>query len=177
MASGKRFYLMKFRNRDCVWGDIGSLLTIQGLVVGGNGAQAVLMLPEESLCECPEVRNLSVDEWSDFIQRSDNPEILIGDSKVFHRKVRYAISGSIQQRVWVADNFECKYCKAKMGTRMLTIDHFMPLELGGANDESNYITACRSCNMDKGSEHPADFCKRKRKDYQAFVEYLKNRKI
>jgi 5-methylcytosine-specific restriction endonuclease McrA len=40
----------------------------------------------------------------------------------------------VQQKVWAADGFQCVYCGAKMGETLLTVDHFVPLELGGANE-------------------------------------------
>lgn len=45
MSSGDRFYQLELRHRSAMWGDIGSILKIEGLVVGGCGSQAVLMLP------------------------------------------------------------------------------------------------------------------------------------
>lgn len=182
MGSGDRFYQLSLRHRPALWGDIGSLLKIKGLLIGGEDAQALLLLPDEFV-NYPDLRgqiyHLSTEEWSEWLQRSDNPEILVQGSmeKVFHRKLRYDISGSIQQRVWAADNFRCVYCGAKMGATMLTIDHWMPLELGGANDTSNYLSCCRRENKQKGAMDPREWCKFKELDYDWFVEYLKNRQI
>ena len=99
----------------------------------------------------------TTEEWSDWLQRSDNPEVLVNGSleKAFHRKLRYDISGTVQQKVWVADGCKCMYCGRPMGEVQLTIDHFTPLEMGGANDTSNYLSACRRCNKDKGGMAPA----------------------
>src|ERR1041385_2825000 len=109
MSSGDRFYQLEFRHRPVLKGDIGSLLKIDGLVVGGNGVSAILLLPNSGLQE--EALNrfirLTDEEWSEYIQRSDNPEVLVGNAKVFHRKVRYEISGAVQQKVWVADKLQC----------------------------------------------------------------------
>ncbi len=182
MSSGDRFYLLEFRNRPVLNGDIGSLLKIDGLVVSGGGASAVLLLPTASSEVGMAVRMnaaiyLSDEEWSDYIRRSDNPEVLVGNAKVFHRKVRYEISGAVQQKIWVADGLKCMYCDKKMGDVQLTIDHFIPLELGGQNNDKNYLSACRRCNKDKGSEDPKEFCKRRNVSYDALVTYLVNRKV
>jgi len=176
MASDDRFYLLEFRNRPVKYGDIGSLLKIEGLVVGGGGAKAILMLPGFE-CRKTSEYELTVEEWSDFIQRSDNPEILIGPAKIFQRKVRYEISGSVQQRIWAADGFKCAYCGAKMGKSLMTIDHFVPLELGGKNNASNYLTACKPCNKDKGSEDPETWCARRGYDFNATKRYLELRSL
>lgn len=177
MSSNNRFYQLEFRHRPVLNGDIGSLLKVDGLVVSGGGAGAVLLLPTASTDILRSWHRLTEEEWSDYIQRADDPEVLVGNAKIFHRKVRYEISGAIQQKVWVADGLKCMYCKKIMGDVQLTIDHFTPLELGGINNVRNYLSACRRCNKDKGSEDPKDFCNRRKLDYNWFVEYLKNRKV
>ena len=178
MASGDRFYQLHFRNREVLHGDIGSLLRVDGLVVGGCGGQAVLLLPGSMLrmtgiC----VQELSAEEWSEYLQRSDDPEILIMPAKAFHRKLRYEISGAVQQKIWAADGFKCMYCRVPMGKAQLTIDHFTPLELGGENNQSNYLSACRRCNKDKGSEEPMAFCDRRGISYSGLINHLANREI
>jgi hypothetical protein len=189
MASDSRFYQLELRHRPAMHGDIGSLLKIEGLVIGGEGAQAVLMLPgnvlwgENKWPEGADVFTLTQDEWTDWLQRSDNPEILVNGSleKAFHRKVRYEISGAVQQKIWVRDGCKCMYCGATMGKAQLTIDHFVPLEMGGKNDTSNYLSACRKCNKDKGGMDPKDWCRSSRvphsMTYDEYIQYLETRQI
>ena len=169
--SAERFYQMELRHRPALYGDIGSMLRINGLVVGGNLHSAILMLPDIE-CSNPKSYQLTVDEWSEFIKRSDDPEILVGPSKVFQRKLRYAISGAVQQRVWAADGFKCYLCHKAMGETLLTIDHFVPLEQGGLNDTSNYLTLCRKCNKDKGSGDAQEWCNSVGLEYAEVVAYL-----
>jgi hypothetical protein len=195
MASGDRFYQLELRHRLARWGDVGSLLKIEGLVIGGEGAQIVLLLPGVGYRDpltglgtsaVTEVHRLSVGEWSEWLQRSDNPEILVQGSleKIFHRKVRYEISGAVQQKVWVADGCKCMFCFRPMGEVQLTIDHWIPLEMGGANDPSNYLSACRKCNKNKGGMAPADWIAHKkpvmlglRLTVEWYELYLKNRTL
>lgn len=178
MASGDRFYQLEFRNRPVLRGDIGSLLRVEGLVVGGCGAQAILMLPNQNVRPNAPQYSLNVEEWSEYLQRSDDPEVLVMPAKAFHRKLRYEISGAVQQKVWVADGLRCMYCGVEMGKAQLTIDHFIPIELGGENNQSNYLSACRRCNKDKGSEDPKVFCERRQVGSFAFLQgYLSTRKI
>jgi 5-methylcytosine-specific restriction endonuclease McrA len=120
---------------------------------------------------------LTEEEWTDFLQRSDNPEVLVMPEKAFHRKIRFEISGAVQQKIWVADNYRCVYCGAYMGKAQLTIDHFTPLELGGVNNTSNYLSACRRCNKSKGSMNPHDWCNLKGLKYDYFIDYLKKRNL
>lgn len=183
MASGERFYLLELTHRPAVYGDLGNILKIQGLVIGGEGAQAILMLPGDVLWgenkwpEGANVHTLSLEDWTDFLARTDNPEILIMPGKAFHRKVRYEISGAVQQKIWVADGCKCMFCGARMGKSPLSIDHFFPLETGGKNDPTNFLTACKGCNKKKGSMDPQDWCKLQGLDFDFFVEYLANRNL
>jgi HNH endonuclease len=180
MASGERFYLLELAHRPAVYGDLGNVLKIEGLVIGGEGAQAILMLPDykmPSVGFLPHVHTLTNEEWVDFLKRTDDPEVLVMPEKAFHRKLRYQISGHVQQKVWAADGFKCVFCGQPMGKTQLTIDHWNPLELGGANDTGNYLSVCRKENKDKGSMNPRDWCKLKGYDYDFYVEYLKNRVI
>lgn len=188
MGSDDRFYLMEMRNRPVMLGDIGSLIRIEGLIIGGGGAQAELFLPG-SLAGHLDTKSqhveLSVAEWSDWLQRSDDPEILVGPSptgqqgatfaKIWHRKLRYEISGAVQQRIWAADGFRCAYCGAEMGKALLTVDHFIPLELSGKNDTSNYLTACKMCNKLKGSSDPESWCISRGLDFKWLEKYLRER--
>lgn len=43
----------------------------------------------------------------------------------------------------------CRYCRSK---EHLTIDHVLPVSKGGKFTWSNCVTACRDCNMKKGSK-------------------------
>ena len=177
MASGERFYMLELRHRPAVYGDLGNILKIEGLVVGGEGAQAILLLPDCPHLGSPKIERLTMEEWTDFLARTDNPEVLVMPAKAFHRKVRYEISGAVQQKVWVADGLKCLYCGVGMGRAPLSIDHFVPLEMGGANDTSNFLSACKGCNKKKGSMDPHDWCKERKLDYSVFVDYLAKRKL
>lgn len=177
-----RFYLPKeypnVPNRSPVLEDMGSVMTIAGMVMTGMGATLMYMLPDQSITSDANFITLTVDEWGSLIKRLDDPEIFIGDvggiRKTIHRKLRWNISGEVQQRVWARDGFKCIYCRKPMGQILMTIDHFVPLELGGINDESNYLTACKRCNKDKGMEDPREFCHRRGLDYNKIKQYLEN---
>lgn len=45
------------------------------------------------------------------------------------------------------DGHRCKSCNSKWD---LTIDHIVPLSLGGTNNLENLQTLCQSCNQGKG---------------------------
>ena len=49
--------------------------------------------------------------------------------------------------VFLRDNFMCQYCSSK---KELTFDHLLPRSKGGKTDWNNVVTACSSCNVQKG---------------------------
>lgn len=51
----------------------------------------------------------------------------------------------------------CVYCGSSLGRGTLTLDHVLPLALGGTNDPSNIAAACQACNQAKGDTHPDDW--------------------
>jgi len=177
-----RFYLPKVYpdnpQRPPVMTDIGTNLKIAGIVLQGMGSSLVLLTPSGdpfALNEI-EVHSPSLEAWAEILAASDDPQIFVGEvggvNKVLHRKVRWEISGVTQQRVWARDGFCCCYCGRKMGEVQLTVDHFMPLELGGKNDSSNYLSACRKCGKRKGCMHPEEWCRQRGYDYQKLVFHL-----
>ena len=63
------------------------------------------------------------------------------------------------RRMWrdgikARDNNRCIYCGS---TEDLTIDHVRPRCRGGETNASNCVTACLSCNQEKGSLHINEF--------------------
>ena len=53
-----------------------------------------------------------------------------------------------RREVFRRDNYTCQYCGRKVPN--LTIDHVMPRHLGGMHTWTNVITACSTCNHQKG---------------------------
>lgn len=173
-----RWYQLSFPHRPVFKQDLGSLIRIDGIIMGGMGLGAALLLPSaDPTIDRPFIQ-MTEQEAMELIQHTDNPEILVaGPPKIFQRKLRYEISGHVQQKIWAADGFQCVYCHRRMGEVQLSIDHFLPLELGGVNDQTNYLSACRKCNKDKGCMSPMDWCKKKGLFYDGLVEYLQKRKV
>lgn len=186
MAANKRFYQMILGDRPAYMGDIGNILQISGILLEGAGQSMILLMPGSSIDSTDhpnheaivfhEVHKPSPEEWSEILRMSDDPSVFELDKsgliKAIHRKLRYQISGAVQQKIWARDEFGCVFCERKMGEVQLTIDHWIPLELGGTNDETNYLSACRKCNKRKGNLHPEEWCRQRSLDYQHYVQYL-----
>lgn len=180
----ERFYQLKLDNRDAYWEDIGQFVNIAGIVVETTNGAMTLLVPNALIgvgLLHSDIKRMSPEDWSKFIQCSDDPKIFeldpTGGIKAVHRKIRYQISGDVQQKIWALDSFKCVYCDRQMGEVQLSIDHFVPLELGGSNDETNYLSACRRCNKQKGNKKPEDFCAEMGVDFQRLQDLLKTRRL
>lgn len=52
---------------------------------------------------------------------------------------------------------KCPYCSTDLRVSGHSIDHYMPLSLGGAHEDWNIQLTCGPCNSRKRSKHPAKF--------------------
>ena len=60
-------------------------------------------------------------------------------------------------------NGKCGYCGCELDYKKATIDHKVPLAVGGTNDRENLIISCFSCNHYK-----------RNRDIEGFRESIKN---
>lgn len=63
-----------------------------------------------------------------------------------------AVSKRTRFEVLRRDNHTCRYCRAT--DQPLTVDHVTPVALGGTDDPSNLVAACKDCNAGKSSSSP-----------------------
>jgi 5-methylcytosine-specific restriction endonuclease McrA len=56
--------------------------------------------------------------------------------------------------VFLRDRFTCQYCGEPFASHDLTFDHLVPRSRGGKTTWQNVVTACSSCNLEKGSRLP-----------------------
>jgi hypothetical protein len=59
-----------------------------------------------------------------------------------------------RRNVMLRDGHQCQYCAKRPALRDLNIDHVMPRSRGGGETWENLVTACRLCNLRKGSRTP-----------------------
>jgi hypothetical protein len=50
--------------------------------------------------------------------------------------------------------FGCVWCSRGLSERSTTVDHFMPVSLGGPNIAANLLPSCRKCNAARGNMGP-----------------------
>ena len=67
--------------------------------------------------------------------------------KGFHRS-------GVREKVIARDGGVCQYCGRR--PRKPTVDHMQPASLGGTDDMSNLVVACRRCNSIKCNRMPLD---------------------
>jgi hypothetical protein len=65
-----------------------------------------------------------------------------------------AVSRRLRFEILRRDSHTCRYCGAKAPDVALTVDHVIPITLGGGDDPSNLVTACQGCNAGKASIAP-----------------------
>ncbi|XP_022882596.1 uncharacterized protein LOC111399483 [Olea europaea var. sylvestris] len=65
---------------------------------------------------------------------------------VKRRKVKRSLS---RKNIFFRDNFKCQYCSSGEN---LTVDHVLPISLGGQWTWENLVTACARCNSRKGQK-------------------------
>jgi hypothetical protein len=66
-----------------------------------------------------------------------------------------AVSRRLRFEVLRRDNHTCRYCGGTAPDVVLTVDHVIPRALGGGDEPSNLVAACKDCNSGKSSV-PAD---------------------
>ena len=59
-----------------------------------------------------------------------------------------------RRNIFARDLNTCQYCGLRFPTGELSLDHVVPLSLGGQNRWDNVVCACTNCNKRKGGRTP-----------------------
>lgn len=62
-----------------------------------------------------------------------------------------AVSKRLRFEILRRDNHTCRYCGGVAPDVILTVDHVTPVALGGSDEPSNLVAACKDCNTGKSS--------------------------
>lgn len=65
-----------------------------------------------------------------------------------------AVSKRLRYEILRRDKHTCRYCGSKAPDAVLTVDHVMPVSLGGSDEPNNLVAACKDCNAGKTSSSP-----------------------
>lgn len=82
-----------------------------------------------------------------IVRDGDHGEILFAFG--FSRR-RVSKWENLRSLVFIRDGRTCVYCGSR--AQPLHCDHTIPVSRGGSNDLSNLVTACKACNLSKGSK-------------------------
>lgn len=82
---------------------------------------------------------------------SHNVIRLVNFVKISFSKISFAYP--TRDLIYKRDGHTCQYCGCKEN---LTLDHIIPSSRGGTNDWDNLTTACKPCNLRKGSRYLED---------------------
>lgn len=69
---------------------------------------------------------------------------------------RTSVSKRLRFEVFKRDSFKCQYCGATAPEVVLHVDHIKPRAAGGADEITNLITSCLTCNLGKGDRSLSD---------------------
>lgn len=64
------------------------------------------------------------------------------------------VSRRLRFEILRRDSHACRYCGDKAPDVKLTVDHVIPVALGGGDEPNNLVTACADCNAGKSSMSP-----------------------
>jgi hypothetical protein len=65
-----------------------------------------------------------------------------------------SVSKRLRYEILRRDGHLCRYCGAAAPEVSLTVDHVVPVALGGSDDPSNLVAACAECNAGKAASNP-----------------------
>lgn len=75
-----------------------------------------------------------------------------------HRRTnRELLSGSLRYNIIARAGGRCEACGISAEEKALEVDHIVPVNKGGTNDESNLQALCYSCNAQKRDRDDTDF--------------------
>jgi ATP adenylyltransferase len=104
-----------------------------------------------TLTECEHLIELCKKRLDEFI-------IDRGDAIFDHRRKSSGyISGTIKYEILKRAKFRCELCGISADNKALEVDHIVPRNKGGTDDQSNLQSLCYSCNAMKRDRDDTDF--------------------
>lgn len=74
-----------------------------------------------------------------------------------HKQHRKTYSNEVRRMIYNKADGRCQLCGRKIMFSDTTLDHIIPLALGGEDNENNLQLSCKVCNGAKDSYLPDDF--------------------
>lgn len=141
---------------------IGNEIQISGVIWNGLGKTFITLVPDKEIdLSNLEIMPLTLPEWETLLKQTDllETEMLAKDPtgkivKIIYRKSQRQIDSYLQWACFKRDNYHCRYCYREAP---LTCDHVDLYENGGATILENLVSACKSCNKDRGRTEYEDW--------------------
>jgi 5-methylcytosine-specific restriction endonuclease McrA len=124
----------------------------------------------------------TVTEYEDWIVRS--PSIEVNVPAIVRLRDYVKTSKTVKfsrDNVFLRDNYTCQYCSADFSDKpnKLTFEHLKPRFFGGKTNFENILTACPSCNLERGHKlnYKAPLTQPKKPSYWDLVKARKQKPI
>lgn len=81
-------------------------------------------------------------------------------SKYYISNGRIKFPKEVREMIYHSTDGKCALCGRKLVYDDMTLDHIIPLAMGGEDNTNNLQGTCKACNLFKGSILPDDFMER-----------------
>jgi 5-methylcytosine-specific restriction endonuclease McrA len=107
-------------------------------------------------------KNRERDRANSLLWQKNNPDrCKIRNHNYRARKAgRGKLSAGLVELLLSEQGARCPYCWTDISQSERHLDHYMPLALGGRNEDGNMQLLCPRCNCSKRHTHPAEYLKR-----------------
>lgn len=97
---------------------------------------------------------VTVLEWyDDWIVRSEQWETRVPAVIMFKKFIKRNMRPRFSKyNIMLRDRFKCQYCGTSVDRATVSMDHVIPVSLGGDTSWHNIVCSCMPCNTRKGSK-------------------------
>jgi|TARA_B000000557_G_scaffold254466_1_gene244615 5-methylcytosine-specific restriction endonuclease McrA len=114
-----------------------------------------------------------LEEYSDWVVHSPTSELVMPSVVILKQYMNFMpVPKFNRYNVHLRDLFSCQYCGCGVHYNEATLDHVKPRSKGGDTSWLNVVTACQTCNTDKGSK----IIKPLRSAYKPHIKELENKR-
>lgn len=119
-----------------------------------------------------------IESYPDKLIRSERISIPVPSVCVTKDYFNYKKSIKFSRaNVFLRDLYQCQYCSDTFGVSELTLDHVIPRSGGGRTVWDNVVTACKPCNLRKGSKLWKPMRAPYRPEYYSLIAQWKNKPV
>lgn len=130
---------------------VGKVLTnSRGITHRENDQYSIIGFGELSSSEISELISHCENKIAEYLDNGKDPWS-------HRRKSSGYIKGTVRYRILSRAKFRCELCGISADQKALEVDHIVPRNKGGADDESNLQSLCYSCNAMKRDTDDTDF--------------------